>query len=130
MAITKTCRQINAETSLLPVALNTFCGDVSHVDEWLIRRLNQRQIESVQSIFLTGYKSVLPGYGRFVGLKRVRVSSKLQSVIAKYRKFGLDLPDGFGGIDIEIATEKEVSEACLPCCKTRNNWLVSILLGR
>lgn len=120
VAITKTCRQINAETTLLPVMLNTFCGFSYDILSSLDSLLSQAQSDSVESIcVLANYRLSLKGYRTLLGLKKVKIASALRGIFYPgtterivANKMIVELSCSGAGSHVEIITDKELQDIC------------------
>lgn len=123
VAIIQTCRQVNAETALMSIGLNTFSGAIYDLHITLIEMLNQAQLSSIESICVFTVNSVqVEGYRRFVGLKEVKMFSKVSHpetrksyedkiITSMYREIGFS---GRGSsVKLSSATDTELDDMSL-----------------
>lgn len=77
VAITKTCRQLHFETSLLPLKLNTFCGQAQDlyitIDRYFWTKVELDAIKSIWAV--DGGRAFYSGFNRLGGLTEVIVSA-------------------------------------------------------
>jgi hypothetical protein len=89
IALTATCRQIHADTYLLPYTSNIFCGFAEDLMKMFDASFSQKQLNAITSLcVLTRKDMVFSGLRRLLGLQRVTMAS--HHAHANSRLFSID----------------------------------------